>query len=336
MDAPVDTTRPVIACGEVRTWLLPSFRPLAAQEAARLLLLRADERVLVSERPNLYALSPDTLTGVDCRLPTSNGARVRVVGTVAARASLTEGRVVQATAYFRAPATGPAARQPWGHYLVRPGVLEPLGKLPEQAVAQGVLAGGRPGELDLGLIADGLLTRLRQHPLLHKNTRVPFKSRRTSLRWVALPAPDGQGPSIERFTLAEDDLRTVRLRVPRDTEPSAVAGLCEDFALHDWLLTTVVRMIDGKLVPVEGQAALKALRPAVEHLLHLWMPRARVDRTLAPLWDVLEQESGFTRQWRTLSQRIRDQLALLQTIGSLPEAPLHRDGAAESRLGTAS
>src|SRR5262245_49860006 len=112
MRAPGPSERPVLACGEVRTCLLPSFQALDGRAAAQLLRLRADELVRVSERPNLYALSPDVLTGVDCRLPTSNGAKVRAVGTVAARAALTEGRVLQATAYFSAPATGPDVRRP--------------------------------------------------------------------------------------------------------------------------------------------------------------------------------------------------------------------------------
>ena len=137
--------QPVLACGEVRTGLLPTFEPLDVRAAEQLLRLRADELVLVSKRPNLYVLSPETLTGVDCRLPTSNGAKVRAVGTVAARAALTEGRLLQATAYFRAPASGPDERQPWGHYLVRPGVVEPFGKMPQEAAVQGVLAGSRPG-----------------------------------------------------------------------------------------------------------------------------------------------------------------------------------------------
>lgn len=313
MPAPPDPSPAVLACGEVRTCVLPCLQPLDARAATQLLRLRADERVLVSERPNLYALSPQTLTGVDCRLPTANGAKVRVVGTVAVRAALTEGRVLQTNAHFRAPAQGPDHRQPWGHYLIRPGVVEPLGKLPEQGVAQGILAGGRPGELDLGLIADSVLTPLVRHPLLDQ--RVPFKrSRRTRLRWAALRAPHGQGPSIAGFTLAEDDLRTVLLRVPEGTEPAAIAALCEDFALHDWLLTTVVRLLDGRLGPVEGPAAAAALRPVVEHLLHLWMPRARGDRTLRVLWDVLEQDPGFSRQWDNLVQRVRDRLALLNAL----------------------
>ncbi|MFD8653099.1 SCO2521 family protein [Streptomyces mirabilis] len=318
MRSPRDSTHAVLACGEVRTCLLPSFQPLDTRAAAHLLQLRSDERVRVSERPQVYALSPDTLTGVDCRLPAAGGAKVRAVGTVVARAALTEGRVLQATAYFRAPAAGPDRRQPWGHYLVRPGVLEPFGKLPEQALAQGILRDPQKGELHLGLIAEGLLAQLRRHPLLDR--KAPYKSRATRLRWVALRASDGEGASIERFTLAEDELRTVELRVPAAEEASAVAGLCEDLALHDWLLTTVVRMLDTSRLGASGGAAtVLALRPAVDHLLHLWMPRAHVDPALGPLWEVLEREPGFSRQWQTLVQRIRDQLAL-QAIPLLREA----------------
>jgi hypothetical protein len=318
MASPGRSARPVLACGEVRTCLLPSFQALDGRAAAQLLRLRADEHVRVSQRPTLYALSSDVLTGVDCRLPTSNGAKVRGVGTVAARAALTEGRVLQATAYFSAPAGGPDLRRPWGHYLVRPGLVEPFGKLPEQAVAEGVLRGGTRGELDLGMIAEGLLAQLLRHPLL--DHKAPFKSRRTQLRWAARRAPQGEGPSLERFTLAEDGLRTVELRLPESSPASAAAGLCEDLALHDWLLTTVVHMLDNsRLAAADGPSAVLALRPAVDHLLHLWMPHAHVDRTLSQLWDALEREPGFTRQWQTLVQRIRDQLAV-QAIPLLHEA----------------
>ncbi|MDH6227057.1 MULTISPECIES: SCO2521 family protein [Streptomyces] len=300
----------VLLCGEVRTGLLPAHQALDIRAAAQLLRLRADERVLVSERPNLYARSPDTLTGVDCPLPSASGAKVRAVGTVAVRGTLTEGRVLQTSARLGLAARGPDHRRPWGHYLVRPGTLEPFGRLPREAVAEGVLAGARRGELDVGLIADGLLTQLLRHPLLDQHP--PFKSRPTRLRWTALPAEAGAGgPSIERLTLAEDELRTLRLRVPPGADPAEVAGLCEDLALHDWLLTTVVRLLDGsRLGSADGTAVVRALRPAVDHLLHLWMPRARLEPSLAALWDVLEERPGFTRQWQVLVRRIRDQLAL--------------------------
>ncbi|MFJ5774505.1 SCO2521 family protein [Streptomyces sp. NPDC093094] len=306
--APGRPAQPVLACGEVRTCLLPSSRALDGRAAARLLRLRADEPVLVSERPVMYARSPEVLTGVDCRLPTSNGAAVRAVGTVVARAALTEGRVLQAGAYFGAPATGPETRRPWGHHLARPGEVEPVGKLPEQVTAEGVLRGPGRGELDLGTIAESPLTQVMHHPLLDR--KVPLKSRRTDLRWVARRGPADEKPSLERFTLGEGGLRTVELRLPQAVPAAAAAGLCEDLALHDWLLTTVVHLVD------KGGPAL----PAVEHLLHLWMPRSHVDPVLSPLWDVLEHSPGFSRQWQNLVQRIRDQLAV-RTARLLQQRP---------------
>lgn len=164
---------PALMCGEVRTCLLPTRDAVDGRVAQRLLQLRPDERVRLSRRPNPHALSPDVLTGVDCRLPTTSGAKVRAVGTVTARAALTEGRVLQATAYFSAPAAGPDRRRPWGYYLVRPGVLVPVGRLPREAVVQGFLADARsPDLLDVGSVAQGLLDRIsRQYRLLDQDPR---------------------------------------------------------------------------------------------------------------------------------------------------------------------
>ncbi|MDO0915093.1 SCO2521 family protein [Streptomyces sp. DT2A-34] len=307
--APGQSARSVLACGEVRTCLLPSFQALDGRAAAQLLRLRADEPVRVSLRPTMYALSPEVLTGVDCRLPTSNGSKVRAVGTVVARAALTEGRLLQSTAYFSVPAAGPDIRRSWGQYLVRPGLVEPFGKLPQQATAEGVLRGAGRGELDLGAIAEGLLAQLRRHALLDR--RVPFKSRPTHLRWVARRQPEGERASLTNFTVAEGGLRTMELRLPEGVPAAAAAGLCEDLALHDWLLTTVQLMLDNNRIgAADGPSVIEALQPVVVHLLHLWMPRAHVDPALGHLWDVLEAKPGFSRQWENLSRRIRDRLAL--------------------------
>ncbi|MFF7530554.1 SCO2521 family protein [Streptomyces bobili] len=312
MSAPEEESRDtetVLACGEVRTCLLPTRDAVDEQVAERLLRLRADERVRLSRRPNRHAVSPDILTGVDCRLPTAGGAKIRAVGTVTARAALVEGRVLQATAHFAAPADGPDRRQPWGYYLVRPGVLVPVGRLARQAVVKGFLTGQQQDELDVGSVAESLLARIsRQHRLLDYDT--PLNTTDTSLRWAALPAADGE-PAAPHFTVADDGRRVVELRLPRGTSPAAAAALCEDLALHDWLLTTVADKLDGlRLGSADGRAALKVLRPLVDHLLHLWMPQARVDRTLNALWQELEETPGFSRQWTSLAQRIRDQLAV--------------------------
>jgi hypothetical protein len=306
-------TDAVLACGEVRTCLLPTRDAVDEQAAERLLRLRADESVLISRRPNLHVVSPDVLTGVDCRLPTAGGPKVRAVGTVTARAALVEGRVLQATAYFSTPASGPDRRQPWGYYLVRPGVLVPIGRLPRKGVVEGFLAGQQSDELDVGSIAESLLARIsRQHRLLDYDT--PLTTIDTSLRWTAVPVADGEEPSVY-FTEAAEGRRFVELRLPHGTAPAAVAELCEDLALHNWLLTTVGKKLDGlRLGYEDGTAALKVLRPLVDHLLHLWMPQAHVDRALSGPWEELERTPGFSRQWNNMTQRVRDQLALQNLI----------------------
>ncbi|WP_026151538.1 SCO2521 family protein [Streptomyces prunicolor] len=310
MATPEETTRPVLACGEVRTCLLPSSRALSNKEAELLLRLRDDDHVRVSTRPGRHVLSPEILTGVDCRFPLANRAKVRGVGTVASRAALTEGRLLQASSYFRAPVEGPDRRQPWGYYLARPGTLLPVGRIPESACLQGFLTVREEGCLDIGSIAEALLARISRHTGL-LDYDVPLRSAATKLWWTARPAAPGEGASLERFTLAEDGVRTVLLRVPRGTEITAVVGLCEDLALHDWLLTTMVEKLDDNgFGSADGTATLRVLGPLVDHLLHLWMPGARVDRTLGAVWEVIEEDPGFSRQWHTLVQRVRDQLAL--------------------------
>ncbi|MEU6355304.1 SCO2521 family protein [Streptomyces sp. NPDC047072] len=299
-----------LAFGEVRTALLATSRTLAHEEAGRLMRLREGDWVRVSSRPRLHAVSPDFLTGVDCPLPSAGGARIRGVGTVTAHAVLTDGRILQTAARLAAPAAGIHERRPWGRYLAEPGVVQPFGRLSAADVAEGWLAGrGRRGDLALGAIAERLLAEVTRHPLLDR--RPPFTSRPTRLRWAAVRAAGDEGPVVERFTVDEDGQRAVRLRLPEDTPWLEAERFSEDLALHDWLLTTLMSVIErSRAGATDGGVALWALRPAVDHLLHAWMPKAFVDPALAVLWDALERETGFTRQWESMVQRVRDQLAL--------------------------
>ncbi|WP_149553013.1 SCO2521 family protein [Streptomyces marokkonensis] len=300
---------PVIACGEVRTCLLPTRDALDERAAVKLLRLRPDERVRVSRHPNRYVVSPEVLTGVDCPLPTDTGARVRAVGTVGSHASLVEGRVIQATASFSLPAVGTDRRQAWSYYLVRPGSLVPVGQLPQRALVRGFLLGHRPGRLDVGSIAESVLARIsRQDRILDHDP--PLTAADTRLRWTAVRTAAGEEPS-SLFTKGEDGLRTLELSLPSGLPPTAAVGLCEELALHDWLLTTVADKLDGLPTgAADDRAVLRVLRPLVDHLLHLWMPRARVDRVLQTVWNQLEETPGYSRQWTAHAQRIRDQLAL--------------------------
>ena len=62
---------------------------------------------------------------------------------------------------------------------------------------------------------------------------------------------------------------------------------------------------------------ISRLRPVIDHLLHLWMPGAQVDRGLMSIWADLERKPGFTRQWEASVNRVRDQVSLhtLQLLG---------------------
>ena len=316
----------VLACGEVRTCLLPTRDALDEPTAVRLLQLRADDRVRVSRHPNRHVASPEVPTGVDCPLPSDTGTRVRAVGTVLTRAMLVEGRVLQSSAFFSLADTGTDRRQPWGHYLVRPGLLVPVGRPAGQAVARGFLLGHRPGQLDIGSIAEALTARIsRQHRVLDHDP--PLTTVDTRLRWTAARTLPDDRPTV-LFTKHQDGLRVVELRLPPDTTPGAAAGLCEDLALHDWLLTTVADKLDGlRTGATDDRSGPGVLGPLVDHLLHLWMPRARVDSALHPVWEQLDRTPGYGRQWQTLAQRIRDRLALL-SLHSLQEVP------EQSRRGT--
>jgi hypothetical protein len=91
----------------------------------------------------------------------------------------------------------------------------------------------------------------------------------------------------------------------------AAVELGEDLALHDWLLTALLELIERSR---SGRSArpqvVERLRPAIDDLLHLWMPAARLDKSMLPLWQSLEQQPGFTKQWAASVSWIRDQVAL--------------------------
>jgi len=87
--------------------------------------------------------------------------------------------------------------------------------------------------------------------------------------------------------------------------------LVEDLALHDWLLSTVETELErARLGSGPMDKTLRSLRPLVDHVLHHWMPGARVRQDLLPLWNSLDRVHGLTRQWDISVNRVRDQLSL--------------------------
>jgi hypothetical protein len=295
-----------LTIGEVHTSLLLTSTAVPDGIAAELLAIAPGRSVRTRQRPIRHAWSPEVLTGVDCSALLAGRREVRVVGTPATQLSLTDGRIIQAGTHatFRHDPAG--RRRPWAHYLAQPGVLEVLGKVSEESLATGSLLGpATTAALDLGAVNTRILAAIQRSEGLDRNP--PFRSRRTRLRWSA-ESSDHEQEIV--FTLGTDGLRTVRLRTA-EPDPRALADFCADLALHDWLLSTLLDIVERSLA--RGRPAtelISMLRPGIDHLVHVWMPAAHLSKTLAPIWQELDLRAGFSLQWQKTVERIRDQLSV--------------------------
>lgn len=296
----------MLVIGEVQTCLLRNGAAVTRTEAAELLRLAPGERVRTSERPVAHAVSPELFNGVDCHIPSGRRIRVRGIGTVSARAVITGGRVLQGSVCTRLDQSSFDRRLPWSHYLARPGVIETIGRFDQDDVLDGFFAGkGADPTLDLGALSDQVIATVQKHPSLDQ--AIPLKSRRTRLRWVLRT---GDCPLPAEFILADDTLRTLCLTLDGSLEREAIE-FCEYLALHDWVLGTVSLLVERSGIGSGNiRRTLAGLRPAIEHLMHLWMPGVLVAEPLRPLWESLERRAGFKTQWEATSSRIRDQIAL--------------------------
>ncbi|GAA4591623.1 SCO2521 family protein [Actinoplanes octamycinicus] len=299
----------MLAFGEVHTALLRNSRPLSGHSAAELLDLTSGETVRRSQRPISRAISADRWEGVDCRMPSSRGGHPRGVGTLGWHAIVTGGHVTQCSTHAGLVAAESTRRRPWSHYLATPGRIELIGKYRPDEIADGLLRDGTdPAVLDLGAITTRGLDAVQRDGRLDQ--LAPLNAPGTALRWVAYL---GAETLTGRFTLESERFRTLRLTVPGQDLP-AVVRLGEDLALHDWLLTTLTAIVDAALTGGHSRAEqLRRLRPAFEHLAHLWMPGAQVDEELMPVWDALDRRAGFSRQWAATVTRVRDHLLLAAT-----------------------
>jgi hypothetical protein len=310
----------LLALGEVHTGFLRNSTSVTRDRSTRVLSLAPGEQVRRSERPLPYAVSPDQLRGIDCRLVAGSGARHRGIGTVVTRAAITGGHVLQGSAYTRLINSDTDRRMSWPHYLTRPGVVETLGKVDRADLADGFLSESYPAEsLDLGAMCTEVMHQVQASTDLDQ--LAPLHTARTHLRWVALAGDGGQ----VQFGIEQRGLRTLRLPAGERDVP-AIADMCADLALHDWLLTCLQSLIEGSGIGAVGRPqVVRRFGPAIDHLLHLWMPAARVDRSI---WDAVERRPGLTRQWEASVNRIRDQVA----AGTM--AMLSESAAAETAAGT--
>jgi hypothetical protein len=310
-----------LTIGEVHTGLLLTSAAVSVDTASELLAIVPGRSVRTRQRPIRYALSPEVLTGVDCAAPLVERRDVRIIGTSATRLSLTDGRIIQAGTHAILRQDSAGRRRPWSHYLAQPGVLELLGKASDESLATGFLCGPATATaLDLGAVNVRTLAAIQRSERLDHNP--PFRGRLTRLRWSA-EASDGEQEIV--FTLGADGLRTVRLRAP-EPNPRALADFCADVALHDWLLSTLLDIVERAVARSRPAAELiSMLRPGIDNLVHVWTPGAHVSRTLDAIWQALDLRSGFSLQWQKTVERIRDQLSVglveaLQPLTAPPRA----------------
>jgi hypothetical protein len=308
-----------LTIGEVQTGLLLTSAAVPVDTAVELLAIVPGGSVRTRQRPIRYAWSPQVLTGVDCSVSLADRREVRVVGTPATQVSVTDGHIVQAGTYatFRDDPAG--RRRPWSYYLAQPGVLEILGKASAESLSTGFLRGPSAStHLDLGGVNMRALASIQRSDYL--DHAPPFPSRRTRLRWSAQTS---DGEQDIAFTLGSDGLRTVRLRAC-EPDPRALADFCADLALHDWLLSTLLDLVDRAVARSRPAAELIGmLRPGIDHLVHAWMPTAHASRALDRIWQELDVRSGFSLQWQKTVERIRDQLSvgLIEALQPYTESP---------------
>jgi len=308
-----------LTIGEVHTGLLLTSAAVPVDTAVELLAVVPGGLVRTRQRPIRFAWSPEVLTGVDCAAPLAERREVRIVGTPATQVSLTDGRIIQAGTHATFHQDAAGRRRPWSHYLAQPGVLEILGKASEESLATGFLRGPSSAkDLDLGAVNVRALASIQRNEQLDHTP--PFRSRRTRLRWSA-ETSDGEQDIV--LTLGADGLRTVRLRAP-EPNPRALADFCADLALHDWLLSTLLDLVDRAVARSRPATELIGmLRPGIDHLVHAWMPAAHASRTLDRIWQELDLRSGFSMQWQKTVERIRDQLSvgLIEALQLFTEPP---------------
>ncbi|MGV9677460.1 SCO2521 family protein [Nocardia sp. NPDC003482] len=303
---------PLVVLGEIRTCLLPTAAALTRDEAGELLALMPGRDVLWRERPGTLAISPTMAVGVDCALPMGADA-VRIVGTVATRVVLVGGRLLQSSARTRVVRAAERRRRTWSHYLGRKGVTEVIDRLPERTTAENALAEGylggddRPDTLDMASISERLLGRVRADERLDQSP--PIHARTTRLRWIAHVRGD-VAPTV-RLRLDDATTRTVRLALRSEPDLDAAQRFCEDLATHDWLLTTLAATLEkADRFAGTSRERLDILGPLLQHLTGLWMPGAHTPPTMRALWKNLQTEPGFSRQWTTLTDRLRDNVSV--------------------------
>lgn len=310
-----------VVLGEITTRLLDNSSPLPIGAARQALELVDGRRPTWRTHPVSRVVADGRPVGVDCDLATGEPgkpARVRAIGTVATRAVLTGGHVLQATAHARVLTGAATLREHWGHYTTRPGVIEVINKARARELGPAFLAAPRsPDLLDLAGIGAGVLDRVGERAELDCEARLKSTPRR--LRWAVEVRP-GHGTPTAHVEVDRDGGFWARFAADPADLP-AILECCEDLALHDWLLETLQATFE-RAQRVDDQ--FDELSSAVEYLFHLWNPAAGLAPSVRHVWRALEAGPQLGWEWQATVAQVRDRISLL-TLRAL-QASLLKEG----------
>ncbi|WP_041540432.1 SCO2521 family protein [Catenulispora acidiphila] len=302
---PEDATRPFLALGEIRTCLIQNRGTLSQPTSVALMQLTPGSPVSKVDRPVRRVVSPEQVTGVDCRLQIAREGRGRAIGTVLSHAVVTNGRILQGTAHAALTKATSDERREWQHYLRRRGALEVLGSPKPQNVIDGYLTDLSPARgLDLTSISDRIIDTVQQSNLLNHSTAL--RASTAVVRWAATLAPDAK-PTVGILKSDLSNFHVIRLSGTPEDLPMLIR-FCQEFALHEWLLTTVQDVIIPRAETdiARDRDPLDALLFALNELVPLWMPPTYLSPGMKALWDALESRTHFSLLFGRQVSRIRD------------------------------
>lgn len=297
--------QPALAFGEVRTCLLQNLGTLSTSATVALMQLTPGSPVSKVERPIRRVVSPEQVTGVDCKLRVAREGRARAIGTVLSHAIVTNGRVLQGSAHVALTTAGSNERREWRHYLRHQGVVEVIGSPNPNNLMDGFLSDTMPAQgLDLTSISDRIIDTVQQSPKLDYHTAL--RAGTAVVRWAATLHPD----NVPMVGIVKRDLantHAVRLEGRPDDLPMLIR-FCEEFALHEWLLTTVKDVIVARAeTDIErDRDPLDSLLFGLNQLVPLWMPPRHLSERMKALWDGVENRTHYTDVFDRQVARVRD------------------------------
>ncbi|NUR62329.1 MAG: hypothetical protein HOV87_27265 [Catenulispora sp.] len=300
-----DDQRPTLAFGEVRTCLIQNLSTLNTSATEVLMQLTPGSPVSKVERPIRRVVSPEQVTGVDCKLRVAREGKARAIGTVLSHAVVTNGRVLQGSAHVALAAATSSERREWRHYLRRQGVVEVIGSPNPNNVLDGFLSDTTPAQgMDLTSISDRIIDSVQQSPKLDYHTAL--RAGTAVVRWGATLHPDNV-PTVGIVKSDVANLHAVRLQGRPDDLPMLLR-FCEEFALHEWLLTTVKDVIVARAeMDIErDRDPLDSLLFALNQLVPLWMPPTYLSERMKALWEGVENRTHYTNVFDRQVARVRD------------------------------